>query len=148
MSPGAKPVPLVSNSLGDYCLVEQLAFLECSLELLTDQVSNVLKKLSFVELVPLVSGLHASLMVVATLVATNVDLDMAINNTAVLSPPPLLVVVDLVTDLSLSNSKVLTTKVGELESKMVALELSVESVLEKLNCLCSDLGSSTSLLPQ
>ncbi|KAG9293721.1 hypothetical protein G9A89_019058 [Geosiphon pyriformis] len=33
---GAKPVLLASNFLGDSCLVDQLASLECSLELLTD----------------------------------------------------------------------------------------------------------------
>ncbi|KAG9294262.1 hypothetical protein G9A89_021621 [Geosiphon pyriformis] len=148
MSLGAKPVLLVSNSLGDSCLIKQLASLEHFLELLADQVSNILKKLSFMELVPLVSGLRASSMVVATPVAANIDSDMAIDDTAVSSLLPLLVVVNSVTDLSLSSSRVLTTKVGGLESKMVVLEVSVESVLEKLDCLCFGLGSSTSLTSQ
>ncbi|KAG9304838.1 hypothetical protein G9A89_016868 [Geosiphon pyriformis] len=145
MSPGVKPVLLVSNSLGNYCLVEQLASLEWSLKLLADQVLNVLKKLSFMELVSLASGLHTSLMVVATPVATNVDSNMTIDDTAVSSFYPLSVVVDSVTDLSSSSSRVLTTKVSRLKSKIVTLEVSIEFVLERLNCLCSGLGSSTSL---
>ncbi|KAG9290489.1 hypothetical protein G9A89_002464 [Geosiphon pyriformis] len=47
------------------------------------------------------------------------------------------VVADPVVDLSLSSSKVLTNKVSELEFKMVALKVSVGSVLKRLNHLCS-----------
>ncbi|KAG9298401.1 hypothetical protein G9A89_000400 [Geosiphon pyriformis] len=44
----------------------------------------------------------------------------------------------LVADFSSSSFKVLTTKISELESKMVALEASINSVLGKLDHLCSD----------
>ncbi|KAG9298951.1 hypothetical protein G9A89_015973 [Geosiphon pyriformis] len=140
-SSDAKPVLLVSNSLSDSCLIDQLASLEHSLGLLMDQVSIIMKKLSFVELVPLVSKPHVSPSVVLVPVMSNLNLKMALNNTLPSSPPSLLVVVvDSVVNLSSSSSKVLTTKVGGLESKMVALEVSVEFVLERLNCLCSGLS--------
>ncbi|KAG9293367.1 hypothetical protein G9A89_007613, partial [Geosiphon pyriformis] len=135
-----KPVPMDSNSFGDSYLVDWLAFLEHSLELLTDQVSGIMKKLSFVELVPLASKSLISLLVVFTSVVSNLDSDIALDVTTVSPFPSLSIVTDPVSDLGLSSSKVLMSKVGGLESKMVALEVSVESVLEKLNCLCSGLG--------
>ncbi|KAG9295299.1 hypothetical protein G9A89_021230 [Geosiphon pyriformis] len=136
LSSGAKPVSLVSESLGNSCLAECLAFLECSLELLVDQVLDILKKLSFVKLVPLASSFHVSYPVVVASVITNMDSDMTCDDMMVFSPPLFSAVANLVVDLSSSSSKVLTTKVGGLESKMVALEMSVESVLERLDCLC------------
>ncbi|KAG9290647.1 hypothetical protein G9A89_011610 [Geosiphon pyriformis] len=129
---GTKPVSLVSNSLGNSCLV-----------------LVIMKKLSFVELVSLASKLHVSLLVVLASVMSNLNSEMALNNTLAFSPPPFLgVVADSVTDLSSSSSKVLTTKVDKLEFKIVALEMLVEYVLEKLNCLCSGLGLSTFFTPQ
>ncbi|KAG9301653.1 hypothetical protein G9A89_016723 [Geosiphon pyriformis] len=136
----AKPVLLVSNSLGDSCLVDQLVSLECSLELLMDQVLAIIKKLSFVELVPLAFKSHVSPPVVLVPVVFNLNSEMALNNTLVSPPPSLSVVVtDSVADLSSNSSRVLTTKVGGLESKIVALEMSVKSVLERLDHLCSGL---------
>ncbi|KAG9300443.1 hypothetical protein G9A89_010068 [Geosiphon pyriformis] len=140
---GVKLVSLVSNFLGDFCLVDQLASLECSLELLTDQVLFIMKKLSFVKLVPLAFKSYVSFLVVFVSVTSNLDLEMALNDTLA-SPLPslLIVVVDSVADLSLSSSKVLTTKMGGLESKIVALEVSVEFVLEKLDHFCSGLAKT------
>ncbi|KAG9304897.1 hypothetical protein G9A89_010759 [Geosiphon pyriformis] len=43
--------------------------------------------------------------------------------------------------LGLSSSKVFTTKIGNLESKLVALETSVSSVLTKLDYLCASLAT-------
>ncbi|KAG9292210.1 hypothetical protein G9A89_023930 [Geosiphon pyriformis] len=129
----AKSVLLVSNFLGNSCL------------LLMDQVSVIIKKLSFMELVPLVSDSHVSFLVVLAPVVSNLDSEMALDNTLASPPSSLsIVVADLVANLSSSCSKVLTTKMGELESKMVALEMSIKSVLERLNHLCSGLGSFTS----
>ncbi|KAG9294031.1 hypothetical protein G9A89_019369, partial [Geosiphon pyriformis] len=141
LSLSAKPVPLVSNSFGNSCLVEQLASLEHSLELLVDQVSDILNKLSFVKLVPLMFNLHVSFLVVVVSVIANMNSDMVLNNITVFYPPLFSVVADLVVDLSSSSSKVLTTKMGGLKSKIVALEMSIKSVLERLDCLCSDLNS-------
>ncbi|KAG9295433.1 hypothetical protein G9A89_013462 [Geosiphon pyriformis] len=145
---GTKPVLLVINSLGNVCLVDQLASLERFLEFLVDQISDILKKSSFVELVPLASSSHVSPLVVAASVTANVDLDMVFDDTIVSSPLFLLVVANLVVNLSSSSSKILTTKMGGLEFKMVALEVLVESVLKKLDYLCLGLGLSISLAPQ
>ncbi|KAG9293915.1 hypothetical protein G9A89_019253 [Geosiphon pyriformis] len=125
----AKPVSLVSIFLGDFCL------------LLMNQVSVIMKKLSFVKLVPLAFKSHVSSLVVLAPVTSNLDLKMALDNILVSSPPSLLVVVtDSVANFTLSSSKVLTIKVGRLESKMMALEVSVGSVLKRLDCLCFGLG--------
>ncbi|KAG9291928.1 hypothetical protein G9A89_004866 [Geosiphon pyriformis] len=109
-----------------------LAVLKRFLELLTDQ-------LSFVELVPLASKLSVLSLVISVPLNSVLDSNMALNNTLAFSVFSFLVVVDTVADFSSSSFKVLTTKVGGLESKLVALEVSVESVLEKLDCLCSGL---------
>ncbi|KAG9305455.1 hypothetical protein G9A89_021173 [Geosiphon pyriformis] len=148
LSSGAKPVLLVSNSLDNSCLIDHLASLKCFLELLVDQVSDILKKLSFVELVPLMSSPHVSPLVIIASVAANVNSDMVLDITLESPPPPFLVVVDSVANLSSSNSRVLTTKMGGLESKMMALEVSVKSVLDRLDHLCSGLELSTPLTPQ
>ncbi|KAG9296236.1 hypothetical protein G9A89_014828 [Geosiphon pyriformis] len=124
LSSNAKLVPLVSKSLGGFCLV-----------------SDILKKLSFVKLVPLVFSPHVSHSVVITSVTINVDSDMAIDDTAVSLSSSFSVVANLVINLSTSSSKVLTTKVGRLEFKIVVLKVSVESVLERLDHLCLELGS-------
>ncbi|KAG9299160.1 hypothetical protein G9A89_013808 [Geosiphon pyriformis] len=132
----AKPVSLVSNSLGNSCLVNRLALLKCFLELLTDQVLVIMKKLSFVELVPLAFKPCVSFLVVLTPIMSNLNSEMALDDTLASSSLSLSVVVaDSVADLSLSSSKVLTTKMSRLESKIVALEVSVESVLERLDCI-------------
>ncbi|KAG9303489.1 hypothetical protein G9A89_018385 [Geosiphon pyriformis] len=136
---GTKSVPIDSNFFSNSYLVDWLASLKCFLELLTDQISGIMKKLSFMELVPLVSKLLIPPLVVLTSVAPNLDSDMALDVTPVSFFPSLLIVTDPVSDLGLSSSKVLTSKVGDLESKIVALEVSVESVLKKLDCLCSGL---------
>ncbi|KAG9302954.1 hypothetical protein G9A89_022371 [Geosiphon pyriformis] len=48
---------------------------------------------------------------------------------------------NIVSDLSLCSSKVLTFKVGRLESKLMALDVAVGSILAKLDQLGTDLGS-------
>ncbi|KAG9305271.1 hypothetical protein G9A89_003355 [Geosiphon pyriformis] len=148
LSLGAKPVLMVSDSLSVSCLVNQLASLECSLELLTDQVSVIMEKLSFVKMVPLVFKLHILLPVAFTLVISGLNSDMTLDNTTASFLLPLLVVADPVADFSLSNFKVLTIKVGGLESKIVALEVLVEFVLDRLDHLCFGLSLLTSLTSQ
>ncbi|KAG9293722.1 hypothetical protein G9A89_019059 [Geosiphon pyriformis] len=82
-----------------------------------------MKKLSFVKLVPLVSESHVSSLVVLASVISNLDSDMALDSTLASSSPSFSVIIaDSIADFSSNSSKVLTTKVSRLESKMVALE--------------------------
>ncbi|KAG9296429.1 hypothetical protein G9A89_015021 [Geosiphon pyriformis] len=118
----------INSGLSDHLIV-----LECFLEFLSDQVSVLLEKLSFVELVPLTVFPSAPLLVASVSVALVLDSDMVLNNVLLPFTPFLSVGSDLVANFSSSSSKILTTKIGELESKMVVLEVLVKSVLEKLN---------------
>ncbi|KAG9293925.1 hypothetical protein G9A89_019263 [Geosiphon pyriformis] len=105
-------------------LNDQLAILECSLELLTDCISGILT------------------------LTSDVDSDMIVDTALVLSGTPPLVIHNAVIELSSSSSKVLTAKVGGLKTKLIVLEASVGSVLDKLNILCSGLGLSVPLSSQ
>ncbi|KAG9295698.1 hypothetical protein G9A89_001715 [Geosiphon pyriformis] len=87
-----------------------LAVLERSLELLADQMFDIMKKLSFVELVPLASKSSVSPLVIPVPLDSVVDSDMAIDDTLASFVLPPLVVADIIADLSSSSSKVLTTK--------------------------------------
>ncbi|KAG9284285.1 hypothetical protein G9A89_002095 [Geosiphon pyriformis] len=117
-----------------------LASLECSLELLADQVSGILVKLGSIKLVSLATTSNASPPTVLVSVVSGLDLDMVLNDASAVSNLSPLVISDISSIISPSSFKVLTTKVGGLESKIVALEVLVESVLEKLDCLCSDIS--------
>ncbi|KAG9299182.1 hypothetical protein G9A89_013830 [Geosiphon pyriformis] len=93
-------------------------------------------RLNNMELVPLV--LITQVVPLATSVSTlaSPDIDMVLN---VLWPSLLLsssMLENKVVDLGLSSSKVLTSKVGSLEFKMMALEVSIGSILGKLDLLC------------
>ncbi|KAG9290389.1 hypothetical protein G9A89_007120, partial [Geosiphon pyriformis] len=134
------PTSTVFSGLSNY-----LAVLERSLELLADQVFEIIKKLSFVELVPLASKSSVLLLVIPAPLDSVMNSDMAIDDTLVSPVFSPIIVVDTVTNFSLSSSKVLTSKVGGLEFKLVALEVSVKLVLEKLDCLCSGLDSPASI---
>ncbi|KAG9296577.1 hypothetical protein G9A89_015169 [Geosiphon pyriformis] len=105
----------VNNSSLDACL----ASLEQFLELLTDQVSGIMRKLSNMELDLVVDMvINDSELVLSSLSSTSSSILI----------------------LSLNSLKVLTTKVGCLESKLVALEAFIGSVLAKLKLICA--GSS------
>ncbi|KAG9303892.1 hypothetical protein G9A89_005802 [Geosiphon pyriformis] len=118
-----------------------LASLKCSLKLVVDQVSDILKKLGFVNLVLLPSVSHVSSLVVSDSSALDLVLDMILDKVLAL-PVSSLPEVDIVfSDFSSSSSKILTTKVCGLESKIVALEVSIHLVLAKLDSLDSGLGS-------
>ncbi|KAG9303019.1 hypothetical protein G9A89_006236 [Geosiphon pyriformis] len=119
---GPKTSSFASVFSSDFDLYDHLASLKCSLELLADQISGILKKMSFTELVPLVITFKVSFPVILVSVVSSLKSDMALNGALVFSALPLPVVNDTVTDLSLSNTKVLTTKIGGLKSKMVALK--------------------------
>ncbi|KAG9296993.1 hypothetical protein G9A89_008579 [Geosiphon pyriformis] len=125
---------VVFFSLGSALLVDSelsncLAVLKCSLELLLNQVSVFLKKLSFMELVFLTTFFLTSFLVVLASLALILDLDMILNNVLVLSILFLSVGFNVVANFNSSSFKVLTTKISRLESKMVALEASINSVL-------------------
>ncbi|KAG9290639.1 hypothetical protein G9A89_011602 [Geosiphon pyriformis] len=114
--------PSLSGALG-------LVSLGCSVGLLADQVSGILRKLNFVELVPMVLSFDTSSLVGSVPVAPVLDSDMVLDGVLTLPSSPLSNA-ELDGGFSSSNSKILTTKVGGLESKMLALEASVSSVLE------------------
>ncbi|KAG9307623.1 hypothetical protein G9A89_023188 [Geosiphon pyriformis] len=131
-----------SAPLSDHSLYGYLASLKCSLELLADQVFGILKKLGFIELVLSVIALVVFPLVVSVFVVSSLDMDIVLDGASVISAPPSQVINDTTTGLSLSSSKILTTKVGGLESKMMALKVLVESILNKLDYLCSNLSTS------
>ncbi|KAG9297310.1 hypothetical protein G9A89_001999 [Geosiphon pyriformis] len=140
---GLVPPSAVSNSLVVSHLGDHLAVLECSLELLADCVSGILVRLDSFGMVSSVLSSLAFSSVVSAALGSGVDLDMIVDNASgfldITSP----VTDDTVVNLSASSSKVLTAKVGSLETKLVALEALVDSVLDKLNFLCSGLGLLT-----
>ncbi|KAG9303333.1 hypothetical protein G9A89_013659 [Geosiphon pyriformis] len=122
----AKLLIMASNFLNNSGLTDCMAFLKCSMELLSDQVSEILRKLSFVELVPMLF-LSCIPFCCYFFYELSFEFEYGLIENATLK-------------LSLSSSKILTTKVGGLKSKMMALEVSVGLVLVKLNSLCSSLG--------
>ncbi|KAG9298885.1 hypothetical protein G9A89_015906 [Geosiphon pyriformis] len=101
---------LANNSSLNNCL----NILEHSLELLMDQVSSILKKLSGIELVPMV--IPSSVLPPATSapLVPHLDVDMALDDMtlASTSTPLLLAINDVIHDSSSSFSKVLTFKMG------------------------------------
>ncbi|KAG9306520.1 hypothetical protein G9A89_004717 [Geosiphon pyriformis] len=95
----------------------------------TNQISGIVKKLSFVELVSLPPAFHESFLAVSTPLAPEVNSDMVLDG--VPKPSALLIsaVVNDTSGFSSSSSKILTTKVGGLELKMTSLEASISLVL-------------------
>ncbi|KAG9292698.1 hypothetical protein G9A89_008286 [Geosiphon pyriformis] len=126
-SPGAKfsvGAWFFSNSADSYgvsSLFDCLAFLEWSLELLTDQVSGIVKKLSFVELVSLPPIFYELPLATATPLATEVNSDMVLDDASEPSAFFFSAVVDDTFGFSSNSFKILTTKMGELELKMIGL---------------------------
>ncbi|KAG9284820.1 hypothetical protein G9A89_003743 [Geosiphon pyriformis] len=130
---GLVPPSVISDPLVVSCLSNRLAILEHSLELLANRVE-------FLWCGFLAPSSLVSPFVVSAALGSEVDSDMIVDNalsSSSITPP---VTDDAVVNLSASGSKVLTAKVGGLETKLVALEASVGSVLDKLNLLCSGLG--------
>ncbi|KAG9299325.1 hypothetical protein G9A89_013973 [Geosiphon pyriformis] len=134
---GGSPSFIIADSFFN----ARLASLKCFFKLLTDQVFDVLRKLSFVELVLMVPSSGAPLLVGSVPLAPGLDSDMALKGELASSnshSPS----IDMGAGFNSSSSKVLTTKMGGLESKMSALEASISSVLVRLDLLCAGLGSS------
>ncbi|KAG9292592.1 hypothetical protein G9A89_006963 [Geosiphon pyriformis] len=120
-----KLLVLASNPLDDSSLADCMASLECSMELLSDQVSEILRKLNFVELMPMLSPSCVPSPIAVSLLNSALNSNMAVDSVVVLSSPSLLVVGNAISELSLSSSKILITKIGGLELKIIALEVSV-----------------------
>ncbi|KAG9287993.1 hypothetical protein G9A89_017588 [Geosiphon pyriformis] len=135
--------PLVVSHLDDH-----LAVLECSLELLANRVSGILVRLDSFGMVPAVSSFLASSPVASAALGSGVNSNIIVDNALGFSDVTSPITDDAVVDLSASSSKVLTTKVGSLKTKLVTLEASVGSVLDKLNFLCSGLGLSAPTVSQ
>ncbi|KAG9284067.1 hypothetical protein G9A89_022841 [Geosiphon pyriformis] len=129
----SSPFVLTNNFSLNACL----ASLERSLELLGDQVSGILHKLGSMKLVslaPLPSSGH-----LVALINVNLDsnLDIVLDNSVVM-PVPL----SVVPALGLSSLKILTTKVGCLEFKLVTLEALIGSVLKIATCNVREMNNS------
>ncbi|KAG9291508.1 hypothetical protein G9A89_021927 [Geosiphon pyriformis] len=124
-------------------LETRLTFLEHSLELFTDKVSGIIDKLDSLNLVPLALASSSQPLVVPGSVNVEFGSDMVLDKLKSAVPPPSLVFSGA-SSLGSSSSKILTSKVGCLESKLMALEALVCSVLEKLDQMCADSGSAVS----
>ncbi|KAG9288102.1 hypothetical protein G9A89_017697 [Geosiphon pyriformis] len=125
---GSKVFSMDPSSSGAADLGSCLAVLECSMEILSDQVLLILKKLSFIDLVSLAPSPSALSLVSPTAVVSDMDSGLALDSTllsSASSPPN---VGESIVDLSPSSSKVLTAKVGSLESNIVALEFATCNV--------------------
>ncbi|KAG9299436.1 hypothetical protein G9A89_009388 [Geosiphon pyriformis] len=124
---------------GNSGLHDHLTFLKHSVKLLSDQISGILKKLSFVGLVSLVPSSLISPSIASAPLNLCLNLDITVDSVFMPLVSFLTGVNFDVSGFSSSSSKVLTTKVGSLESKIMALDVSVNLVLERLDCLCSGL---------
>ncbi|KAG9285484.1 hypothetical protein G9A89_021434 [Geosiphon pyriformis] len=134
-------------SMVDFPLGTCLARLECFVELLSNQISNIFLCLDNLSLVSLASpssvisfvgtshpSVSDSLMVADSDLGSNMVLDVLLIQPISLSSG------NDNSQLGLSSSKMLTSKVGILESRLVALNASIGSILAKLEQMCAGLG--------
>ncbi|KAG9288313.1 hypothetical protein G9A89_021344 [Geosiphon pyriformis] len=144
LSSGNTPPP---PSMVDAPLGVRLAHLEHSVELLSDQISNILLHFDNLSLVPLVSpsnmiplvdtlqpSVSGSLMVANSDLDSNMVLDIPLTQS--ISFPS----GNDNSQLGHSSSKMLTSKISVLESKLVALDASIGSILAKLEQMCAGSG--------
>ncbi|KAG9299134.1 hypothetical protein G9A89_020447 [Geosiphon pyriformis] len=122
-------------------LNECLVSLKHSLELLSDLVSTIVRHLDSAGLVPLVSSSFVSPPDASASLASGSGSNMVLECTLILSTSFSSTVDVGVHVFSSSNSRILTGKVGGLESKLASLEASIGSVLACLDGLCSSLGA-------
>ncbi|KAG9299851.1 hypothetical protein G9A89_003395 [Geosiphon pyriformis] len=127
VSSSEKLLLLVSSPSDVFGLNDYLAALKCFLELLADQVLDILKRLNGAFFVPEIAVSNSNML-----------LDHMLASSA---PFPLNVDV-LDAGIGSSVFKVLTTKMSGLESKLLALEAFVDTVLARLDLLCSGADSS------
>ncbi|KAG9291291.1 hypothetical protein G9A89_021793 [Geosiphon pyriformis] len=133
VSSGEKPSSLMSSPPDVSGLSNHLAALECSLKLLADQVLDILKRLNGVELVLLVSPSCVFPLAIFVPKMSVLNLDMLVDSMLASSNSLPSNVNVLGAGFSFSISKVLTTKVDGLESKLSALDASVGTVLARLD---------------
>ncbi|KAG9295113.1 hypothetical protein G9A89_006094 [Geosiphon pyriformis] len=127
-------ISLFASALSGNCdIYSCLAFLERFLELLADQVSGILEKLGSINLVLLANTSDAYSLAVPVFVVSGLDLNMVLNDALAIPNSSTPVISNTALIISPSSSKVLTTKIGGLESKMVALEILVESKIAMCN---------------
>ncbi|KAG9296454.1 hypothetical protein G9A89_015046 [Geosiphon pyriformis] len=124
-----KPLIMASNPLDNSGLADHMASLEHSIELLLVQVSEILRKLSFIELVPMLFPFCVFFLIVAFSLDSTLNSDMAVDSVVVPFSSSFLVIDNATPELNLSSSKVFITKVDGLESKIMALEVSVGLIL-------------------
>ncbi|KAG9296130.1 hypothetical protein G9A89_011983 [Geosiphon pyriformis] len=129
VSSDRKSSSLVSSSFDVSGLNDCLAALECSLELLADQVLDILKRLNGVELVPLAFFFCVSLPAASVPKMSVSNSDMLVDSMLASSDslPSNVDVSDA--GFGFSISKVLTIKMGGLKSKLSALDAFVENVV-------------------
>ncbi|KAG9307347.1 hypothetical protein G9A89_017176 [Geosiphon pyriformis] len=136
------PISVIDLPLGTH-----LGCLKHSVELLSDQISNILLRLDNLSLVrsapsssviPFVGTLHSS--VFGSLMVADSDLGSNMMLNVPLIQPIFLFSGNNNSQLGLSSSKVLISKIGILESKLVALDASIGSILVKLEQMCAGLG--------
>ncbi|KAG9284465.1 hypothetical protein G9A89_014069 [Geosiphon pyriformis] len=133
-----KSPPVVQD---EFLINDHLTLLECSLELLANQVSDIVHRLNSVELVLLVLITQVVLLATSVFTLALPDTDMVLNVLQLFFLFFFSVLEDKVVDLGLSSSKVLTSKVGNLESKMMALKVFIGSILGKV-ATCNVRGMS------
>ncbi|KAG9300416.1 hypothetical protein G9A89_010041 [Geosiphon pyriformis] len=120
-------------SAGHY---SHLAVLKHSMELLADQISSLVCKLDNLNLVPLDSSPSSSIVAPSSVSGLDFGTGMVLNDPVEIPSSS-----SNSLNLGLNSSKVLTSKVGFLESKLVVLEVSIGLVLAKLDLLYAGLGS-------
>ncbi|KAG9296140.1 hypothetical protein G9A89_014732 [Geosiphon pyriformis] len=135
-SSGGTPPPLsmVNSPLGTH-----LARLKHSVELLFDQILNILLRFDNLSLVPSAPSFSVILSVDISHPSVSnflmvADFDLGSNMPIFLSSG------NDNFQLGVSSSKVLTSKVGILESKLVVLDASIGSILVKLEQMCAGSG--------
>ncbi|KAG9287176.1 hypothetical protein G9A89_003024 [Geosiphon pyriformis] len=99
-------VVLLAKSFGGARFGSGFSFLPLGVSDLGDQISVIIKKLSFVKLVPLASKSSASPLVIPVPLDSGLNLNMVLDNMLAFLILPLLIVADKVANLSLSSSKV------------------------------------------
>ncbi|KAG9305697.1 hypothetical protein G9A89_022619 [Geosiphon pyriformis] len=120
-----------------------LTSLEHSLKLFMDKMSGIVDKPNSLNLVFLAFAFSSQSLVVPRSVNLKFGSDMVLNEPKSVVLPPFSVSSGA-SSLGSSSSKILTLKVGCLESKLMALKALVCSVLEKLNQMCAGSGSAVS----
>ncbi|KAG9307583.1 hypothetical protein G9A89_023148 [Geosiphon pyriformis] len=133
--------------LASIFLETRFASLEHSVELFVDKVSGIVSKLENLVLVPPALIFSSQNLVVPVVINVEINSDMALDDPMSILLPFSLVFFST-SELGLSSSKILISKIGCLELKLMALETSVCSVLKKLDQMCIGLGSAVSFLPQ